>query len=64
MTAAGGAPPYKWSIATGPAWLTIDEDSGMLQGTPTAPGTATVVVRLTDSTGLTTTSPDLSLKIT
>jgi len=64
MAGAGGTAPYKWAIATGPTWLTIDEDSGTLKGTPTAPGTASVVVKLSDSTGLTTTSPELALNVT
>jgi hypothetical protein len=63
MTGTGGTAPYKWSIAAGPAWLTIDEESGTLQGTPTAPGAAPVVVRLTDASGVTATSPELTLNI-
>ncbi|HEX2452567.1 MAG TPA: Ig domain-containing protein [Vicinamibacterales bacterium] len=64
LTATGGTPPYKWAITSGPPWLAIDEGTGTLQGTPTAAGTATVVVRLVDASGITTTSPELTLSIT
>ena len=64
MKCEGGTAPYKWAIATGPTWLTIEEDSGTLKGTPTAAGTATVVVKISDSTGLTTASPELALNVT
>ena len=49
--AYGGTPPYVWSIASGtlPAGLTLNTATGAISGTPTAPGSATVVLRVTDS---------------
>ncbi len=40
MTAAGGRPPFTWSVDAGsvPSGLTLTSD-GLLAGTPTAPGT-------------------------
>lgn len=37
-----------YSITSGPAWLSIDDETGELSGTPTAPGTVGVTVRATD----------------
>ena len=34
MTASGGILPYKWTLVTAPAWLTIDEQTGNLKGKP------------------------------
>ena len=64
MAATGGTAPYRWAIAAGPPWLAIDEETGTLQGTPTAAGDAAVVVRVTDASGVTTVSPELTLSIT
>jgi hypothetical protein len=44
---AFGTPPRHWQVVSGPA--TIDAATGILSGTWEQPGTATVVVRLTDS---------------
>lgn len=42
LTAAGGVTPYAWSIAAGslPAGLSISPTTGVISGTPTAPGTS------------------------
>lgn len=56
LVAAGGVPPYVWTLASGalPAGLTLTGES--LSGTPTAAsGTATPVLRVTDAAGATTT---------
>ncbi|MET0460764.1 MAG: putative Ig domain-containing protein, partial [Ilumatobacteraceae bacterium] len=53
MTAAAGATPYAWSATGLPAGLTIDAASGTVAGTPTAAGTATVVVSVVDALGAT-----------
>jgi hypothetical protein len=37
----------RYRIERGPAWLTIDEESGMMSGTPDALGKAEVVVGVT-----------------
>ena len=50
FTATGGTAPFTW-LATGlPSGLTMTT-SGILSGTPTAPGTTQIVVTVTDSTG-------------
>jgi hypothetical protein len=53
--ATGGRAPYKWSATGLPAGLTLDEATGAIAGTPTAPGAATVKLTTTDTLGLTTT---------
>lgn len=50
LSAAGGVPPYRWSILSGDTGgLTIDVASGVLQGTPASEGTLTFTVQVTDS---------------
>jgi hypothetical protein len=54
--ASGGRPGYTWSIPgedTLPAGLSFDPTTGVITGTPTAPGTVSVQLTLTDSLGLT-----------
>ncbi|HSB11906.1 MAG TPA: putative Ig domain-containing protein [Blastocatellia bacterium] len=48
--ASGGQTPYTWSIQSGnlPNGLTLNQ-SGIISGTPERPGTASFVLRLTDS---------------
>ena len=55
VTPSGGTPPLTWSLGAHPAWLSIGASTGTLSGTPppTATGTSTVNVRITDSTGAT-----------
>ncbi|HWN99605.1 MAG TPA: Ig domain-containing protein, partial [Blastocatellia bacterium] len=50
VSAAGGVPPYAWSLASGSlaAGLNISAD-GTISGTPASPGTSVFVVRVTDS---------------
>ena len=54
LAASGGTPPYLWSLAAGsgplPAGLNISQ-SGTVSGTPSAAGTSTFRVRLSDSAG-------------
>jgi len=52
LIAAGGVTPYSWSIASGslPAGLNISPTTGVISGTPTAPGTSNFVVQVQDST--------------
>lgn len=46
-----GNPYYQWSLAAGSDGLVIDPQSGVLSGTPTSPGTYSIVVTATDATG-------------
>ncbi|HEX3746262.1 MAG TPA: putative Ig domain-containing protein [Bryobacteraceae bacterium] len=52
LTAAGGNPPYTWSLVAGsgslPAGLTLDSFGGDIVGTPTAAGTATFSLQVSD----------------
>jgi hypothetical protein len=53
LTATGGVLPYTWAITSGslPAGLTLNAATGVISGTPTAPGTSSFTVSCTDSTG-------------
>jgi hypothetical protein len=50
LAATGGAPPYSWAVTSGslPAGLSL-ASTGAITGTPSAPGTATFSVTVTDS---------------
>lgn len=54
LVAAGGTPPYSWSIAAGslPRGLALSA-AGVLSGTPSTGGTSAFTVKATDSTGTT-----------
>ena len=62
--ATGGATPYTWTATGVPAAMTLST-AGVLSGTPTAAGTASIVVTATDSTTPTaqTTTKTFSLTI-
>ncbi len=47
----GGTPPYQWTISAGslPAGLTLNSQNGSISGTPTAFGTASFTVQVSDS---------------
>jgi hypothetical protein len=49
-TAAGGRTPYGWSGAGLPAGLAVDPATGAVTGTPTAPGSFTAHLSVTDAT--------------
>jgi hypothetical protein len=51
LTASGGTPPYRWSIASGnlPPGLTLDGSNGIISGTPTTTGSYTFTLVATDS---------------
>lgn len=49
LTASGGAPPYRWTAAGGvPPGLTLDVAKGVFSGIPTAAGTFSFAVQVTD----------------
>jgi alpha-tubulin suppressor-like RCC1 family protein len=58
----GGAAPYEWSAASLPPGLSIDPENGAISGTPTAAGTYTPMVTLTDGNGIEAPTP-LTLEI-
>ena len=49
ITASGGTSPYHFSATGLPAGVSINATSGQVSGTPTAAGTSTVTVNVTDS---------------
>jgi hypothetical protein len=52
FAASGGVPPYNWSIASGSVTgLTLDPNSGTLQGTPQTAGAFTLTIKVSDSAG-------------
>ncbi|MGA9565601.1 MAG: putative Ig domain-containing protein [Candidatus Korobacteraceae bacterium] len=66
LAAVGGVSPYTWSLTSGslPAGLTLST-SGFITGTPTAQGTQSFTVQVSDSaTPASTASASLSLTIT
>ena len=52
LTVSGGTGPYAWSVSTGslPAGISLSP-SGVLSGTPTATGTFSFTVKVTDASG-------------
>jgi hypothetical protein len=53
--ATGGKPAYKWALGAGttlPVGLTLDPATGAISGTPTAVGTTSFQLVVTDSLGL------------
>jgi len=53
LAASGGQGLYTWSLVTGalPGGVTLDGTTGQIRGTPTAAGTFTFTVRVTDGRG-------------
>jgi hypothetical protein len=62
LQASGGTAPYTWSATGLPAGLTLDPATGILSGTPTAGGTSTIAVTVTDAAQGTATA-SLSLTV-
>ncbi len=53
VTAVGGTPPYSWAIAAGSVpGLSLDPNSLVLSGTPTAAGNYNMTVQTADAAGL------------
>ncbi|MBY0508039.1 MAG: Ig domain-containing protein [Bryobacteraceae bacterium] len=65
VAAQGGTPPYAFTLASGslPGGLTLS-NTGLISGTPSAPGTSTFTVRVTDSRNLTATSRAFNIVVT
>ncbi len=65
LTAAGGTLPYSWSVSSGslPAGLHLNAQSGAIAGTPSAQGTSSFTVEVTDSSSPTA-SATANLSIT
>ncbi len=64
LAAGGGATPYTWSISSGslPAGLSLNSGTGVVSGTPTAPGTYNFTARVADSGNpIQTATKDLSI---
>ncbi len=53
LTASGGTGPYAWSVSSGslPAGITLNSSTGVLSGTPSAAGTSSFTVKVTDANG-------------
>jgi hypothetical protein len=63
VTAAGGTPPYTFGATGLPAGLSMNA-AGAISGTPSATGTSTAVITVTDSTSPTHMTATASLAIT
>jgi len=59
LAATEGAPPYRWSVSSGtlPPGLSLNASAGVCAGTPTAPGTYSFTVQVTDSLGAAASKP-------
>jgi len=58
LAATGGRVPYTWSITSGalPAGLSLNANSGVISGTPTAAGKYDFIVTVSDADAITATS--------
>jgi hypothetical protein len=57
--ASGGVTPYTWSVAAGsiPTGLSLNTSTGLLSGSPTAPGTYNFTIGITDQNGAKDSAP-------
>jgi Putative Ig domain len=66
LTATGGTPPYQWTTMGGdplPAGLTLNQNTGVLSGIPTASGVATIVFMITDANPATMVHKPLTITV-
>jgi hypothetical protein len=59
LTVTGGTSPFTWSVSAGalPPGVTLGASTGLLSGTPTAAGSYSFTVKVTDHSGLAATEP-------
>lgn len=65
LSATGGVQPYSWAVTAGtlPTGITLNSATGVLSGKPTASGTYTFIVKITDLENRTATQT-LSITVT
>ena len=58
LSATGGTGAYTWSIASGslPSGLSLNPQGGVISGTPTAQGSSTFTVKVTDAANMSSTA--------
>lgn len=60
----GGTSPYTYSLSSNPTWLSIDENSGVISGTPDRlMDETTVTVQVTDSAAPTAAAKTITIKV-
>jgi hypothetical protein len=66
LVGSGGRTPYTWTVVTGslPTGLSLNEETGVISGTPTVFGTSTFTVKLVDAASGEVTSNTLRITIT
>jgi len=59
LQAAGGVPPYAWSVSSGqlPVGLTLTPAAGQISGTPVQPGPSSASIEVTDQSGQSAPAP-------
>ena len=57
------AQPYTWAISSTPAGMSFNTGTGVLSGTPTTPGTTQLSFTVTDSRGVSSSSPLLTFTV-
>ncbi len=62
LSVSGGSAPFTWSVTGSPSWLSLNVSTGVLSGKPTASGTYSFTVKVTDSLGNTATQ-GLTIKV-
>jgi len=62
LSVSGGSAPFTWSVTGSPSWLSLNVSTGIITGKPTASGTYSFTVKVTDSLGNSATQ-SLSIKV-